>query len=80
MKTLTEGQETDSRLTEGQESPELAELERLRLRWLDLRSQAQQLQVQREEDLQRAAEYHLCISAVETLFEQVSRDWDNLAR
>ncbi|XP_010766049.1 nesprin-1-like, partial [Notothenia coriiceps] len=77
---LTEGQETDSRLTEGQESPELAELERLRLRWLDLRSQAQQLQVQREEDLQRAAEYHLCISAVETLFEQVSRDWDNLAR
>ncbi|KAJ4921305.1 hypothetical protein JOQ06_000785, partial [Pogonophryne albipinna] len=41
---------------------------------------AQQLQVQREEDLQRATEYHLCISAVETLFEQVSRDWDNLAR
>lgn len=77
---LTKMSETVSRLTGGQDSPEHAELDRLSHSWLELCHQANKLQSQREEDLQRAKEYHDCISAVEALFEQVSKEWDNLAR
>lgn len=77
---LTKMTETVSRLTGGQDSPEHAELDRLSHSWLELCHQANKLQSQREEDLQRSKEYHDCISAVEALFEQVSKEWDNLAR
>lgn len=77
---LTKMTETVSRLTSGQDSPEHAELDRLSHSWLELCHQANKLQSQREEDLQRSKEYHDCISAVEALFEQVSKEWDNLAR
>lgn len=77
---LTKMTETVSRLTGGQDSPDHAELDRLSHSWLDLCHQANKLQSQREEDLQRSREYHDCISAVEALFEQVSKEWDNLAR
>lgn len=77
---LTKMTETVSRLTGGQDSPEHAELDRLSHSWLELCHQANKLQSQREEDLQRAKEYHDCITAVEALFEQVSKEWDNLAR
>lgn len=77
---LTKMTETVSRLTGGQDSPEHAELSRLSHSWLELCHQANQLQSQREQDLQRSIEYHDCIAAVESLFEQVSKEWDNLAR
>lgn len=69
-----------SRLTGGQDSAEHAELDRLGHSWLELCHQANKLESQREEDLQRSSEYHDCITAVEVLFEQVSKEWDNLAR
>lgn len=72
--------ETVDRLTGGQDSPELADLDRLNQSWLELCQQADKLQSQRGEDLQRSKEYHDCIAAVELLFEQVSKVWDNLAR
>lgn len=77
---LTKMTETVSRLTGGQDSPEHAELDRLSHSWLELCHQANKLQSQREEDLQRSKEYHDCITAVEALFEEVSKEWDNLAR
>lgn len=69
-----------SRLSPGQDSAEHAELDRLSHSWLELCHQASRLEVQRQEDLQRSKEYHDCISAVEALFERVSKEWDNLAR
>lgn len=72
--------ETVSKLTGGQDSPEQAEIDRLSHSWLELCHQANKLQIQREEDLQRSNEYHDCITAVEALFEQVSKEWDSLAR
>lgn len=77
---LTKMTETVSRLTGGQDSPEHVELGRLSHSWLELCHQANQLQTQRAQDLQRSAEYHECIATVESLFEQVSKEWDNLAR
>lgn len=77
---LTRMTETVSKLTGGQDSPEHAELDRLGHSWLELCNQANRLQIQREGDLQRSREYHTCITAVEALFEQVSKEWDNLAR
>ncbi|XP_061651777.1 nesprin-1 isoform X12 [Phyllopteryx taeniolatus] len=77
---LTKMTEKVSRLSPGQDSPEHADLERLSHSWLDLCHQASRLQVQRQEDLQRSKEYHDCITAVEALFELVSKEWDNLAR
>ncbi|KAF1374585.1 hypothetical protein PFLUV_G00230620 [Perca fluviatilis] len=77
---LTMMTETVSRLTGGQDSPEHAELDHLGHSWLELCHQANKLQSQREKDLQRSKEYHDCITAVEALFEQVSKEWDNLAR
>ncbi|KAJ0008744.1 hypothetical protein NQD34_016159 [Periophthalmus magnuspinnatus] len=78
--TLTLMSETASRLMGGHGSQEHSDLDRLSDTWVELCNQANRLQNQREEDLQRAQEYHDCISAVEVLFEQVSKDWDNLAR
>lgn len=77
---LTKMTERVSKLTGGQDSPEHAEIDRLSHSWLELCHQANKLQSQREEDLQRSKEYHDCITAVEALFEQVSKEWDNLAR
>lgn len=77
---LTKMSESVSRLTGGQDSPEHAELGRLSHSWLELCHQANKLQSQRGEDLQRSKEYHDCITAMEALFEQVSKEWDNLAR
>ena len=72
--------ETVRRLTGGQDAQEHLDLDRLSNTWLELCHQANKMQNQREEDLKRAQEYHNCISAVEGLFEQVSKEWDNLAR
>lgn len=77
---LTNMTEKVSRLTQGQDSPEHAELDRLSRSWLELCQHTGKLQSQREEDLKRSREYHDCITAVEGLFEHVSREWDNLAR
>lgn len=77
---LTKMTETVRRLTGGQDSPDHAELNRLSHSWLELCHQVNKLQSQREEDLHRSKEYHDCITAVEALFEQVSKKWDNLAR
>lgn len=78
--TLTRMTESVNRLTEGQASPEHGEVGRLSHSWLELCHQANRLQEQRQEDLQRTQEYHDCITAMEALFEQVSKEWDNLAR
>ncbi|TSO25166.1 Nesprin-1 [Bagarius yarrelli] len=78
--TLTKMTEQVSQLTEGRASPEHTELNRLSHAWLELCHEAKKLQIQREEDLVRTREYHDCISALEGLFEQVSKEWDNLAR
>ncbi|XP_029114386.1 nesprin-1 isoform X5 [Scleropages formosus] len=77
---LTQMTESVSRLTEGQDSPEQAEIEHLSHTWLELCHQANLMLCQREEDLQRTKDYHDCISAVEVLFDQVSKEWDSLAR
>ncbi|XP_073726049.1 nesprin-1 isoform X5 [Misgurnus anguillicaudatus] len=78
--TLTKMTELVSKLTDGKESPEHIEIGRLSHAWLELCHEANKLQTQRGEDLQRTKEYHDCISAMEALFEQVSKEWDNLAR
>lgn len=77
---LTKMTETVSKLTSGQDSPEHAEIDHLSHSWLELCHQAKKLQMQREEDLQRSNDYYECIGAVEALFEQVSKEWDSLAR
>ncbi|KAJ8270593.1 hypothetical protein GJAV_G00116870 [Gymnothorax javanicus] len=77
---LTQMTEVVSRLAEGQDSPEHNEIARLSHTWLELCHQVNRLLKQREEDLQRTTEYHSCISAVEVLFNDVSKEWDNLAR
>lgn len=77
---MTEMTEQVSKLTEGRASPEHIELNRLSHAWLELCHEANKLRAQREQDLLRTREYHDCISALEALFEQVSKEWDNLAR
>lgn len=72
--------ETVNRLTGSHNTAEHAELDGLTHSWLELCHQANKLQSQKKEDLQMSKEYHHCIAAVEELFEQVSKDWDNLAR
>lgn len=69
-----------SKLTEGKAPSEHADLNRLSHVWLELCHHANKLQSKREEDLLRTREYHDCISALDALFEQVSKQWDNLAR
>uniref|UniRef100_A0A8C7ULC6 Spectrin repeat containing, nuclear envelope 1b n=1 Tax=Oncorhynchus mykiss TaxID=8022 RepID=A0A8C7ULC6_ONCMY len=78
--TLSRMTEIVSRLTAGQDSPEHGEIGRLSHAWLGLFHQANRLKSQRQEDLQRIQEYHNCITAMEALFEQMSKEWDNLAR
>ena len=47
---------------------------------LDLGQLARDLIRQRQEDLERGAEYHHCGDTLDRLFQQVSREWDYLAR
>lgn len=68
------------RLTDGQVSPALEEIRRLRRNWMDLGQRAEELEAQRGEDMQRSGEYQEVVVAVEELFHQVSREWDYLAR
>ncbi|KAK6304736.1 hypothetical protein J4Q44_G00253220 [Coregonus suidteri] len=78
--TLSRMTESVSRLTGVQDSSAHGEIGHLSHAWLGLCHQANRLQGQRQEDLQRTQEYHDCITAMEALFEQVSKEWDNLAR
>lgn len=68
------------KLTDGQVCPALEEIRRLRRSWMDLGQQAEELEAQRGEDMQRSGEYQEIVVAVEELFHQVSREWDYLAR
>lgn len=72
--------EAISRLTNGQVSPALEEIKRLRRSWMDMGQRAEELEAQRGEDMQRSGEYQESVVAVEELFHQVSREWDYLAR
>lgn len=72
--------EATGRLTDGQVSPALDEIRRLRKSWMDLGQRAEELEAQRGEDMQRSGEYQEIVVAVEELFHQVSREWDYLAR
>ncbi|TNN68509.1 Nesprin-1 [Liparis tanakae] len=67
-------------MTDGQVSPALEEIRRLRRSWMDLGQRAEDLEAQRGEDMQRSVEYQEIVVAVEELFHQVSREWDYLAR
>ncbi|XP_026174038.1 nesprin-1 isoform X1 [Mastacembelus armatus] len=77
---VTHLNEAISRLTGGQVSPALEEIRRLRRSWMELGQRAEELEVQRGEDMQRSGEYQESVVAVEELFHQVSREWDYLAR
>ena len=77
---VTHLNEATSRLTDGQVSPALEEIRRLRRSWMDLGQRAEELEAQRGEDMQRSGEYQEIVVAVEELFHQVSREWDYLAR
>ncbi|XP_039981880.1 nesprin-1-like isoform X3 [Xiphias gladius] len=77
---VTHLNEAIGRLTDGQVSPALEEIRRLRRSWMDLGQRAEELEAQRGEDMQRSGEYQESVVAVEELFHQVSREWDYLAR
>ncbi|XP_049914520.1 nesprin-1 [Epinephelus moara] len=77
---VTHLNEAVGRLTDGQVSPALEEIRRLRRSWMDLGQRAEELESQRGEDMQRSGEYQEIVVAVEELFHQVSREWDYLAR
>lgn len=72
--------EAIGRLTGGQVSPVLEEITRVKRGWIELGQQAEELEAQRGEDMQRSGEYQESVAAVEELFHQVSREWDYLAR
>ena len=72
--------EVISRLTNGQVSPALEEIRRLKRGWIVLGQRAEELEAQRGEDMQRSGEFQESVVAVEELFHQVSREWDYLAR
>lgn len=72
--------EAVGKMTDGQVSPALEEIRRLRRSWMDLGQRAEDLEAQRGEDMQRSVEYQEIVVAVEELFHQVSREWDYLAR
>ncbi|KAM4529485.1 nesprin-1 isoform 3-T3 [Fundulus diaphanus] len=72
--------EAIGRLADGQVSPALEEIRRLKRGWIELGQQAEELEAQRGEDMQRSGEYQESVVAVEELFHQVSREWDYLAR
>lgn len=65
---------------DGQVSPALEEIRRLKKSWMDLGQRAEELEALRGEDMQRSGEYQESVVAVEELFHQVSREWDYLAR
>ncbi|XP_037304616.2 nesprin-1 isoform X8 [Pungitius pungitius] len=69
-----------SKMTDGQVSPALEEIRRLKRSWMDLGQRAEDLESQRGEDMQRSGEYQEIVVTVEELFHQVSREWDYLAR
>ncbi|XP_041950505.1 nesprin-1 [Alosa sapidissima] len=48
--------------------------------WLGLGRRAGEVMEQRQQDVQRAAEYQQSSAALDQLFQQVSREWDYLAR
>lgn len=77
---VTRLNEAIGRLTDGQVCPALEEIGRLRKRWIEMGQQAEELEAQRGEDMQRSVEYQESVVAVEELFHQVSREWDYLAR
>ena len=77
---VTHLNEAVGRLTDGQVSPALEEIRRLRRSWMELSQRAEELESQRGEDMQRSGEYQEIVVAVEELFHQVSREWDYLAR
>lgn len=72
--------EAFERLTDGQDFHALEEIRRLRRSWMDLGQQAEELEAQRGEDMQRSVEYQEIVVVVEELFHQISREWDYLAR
>ncbi|KPP77537.1 nesprin-1-like, partial [Scleropages formosus] len=78
--TLTHMTENVSRLTEGRDSPEHTEVEKLHRTWQELCLGAENHMGRMEEDVQRARAYHKCISEVEMLFGQMFKEWDILAR
>lgn len=77
---LTSVTEKMNKLTQGQESPEHKEIGELSNQWLDLCLQAHSLLVQRKEDLQRTRDYHDHMNVVEVFLENLTKEWDNLAR
>ncbi|KAK1888724.1 Nesprin-1, partial [Dissostichus eleginoides] len=77
---VTHLSEVVGRMSDGQVSPALEEIRRLRRSWMDLGQQAEELESQRGEDMQRSVEYQEIVVTVEELFHQVSREWDYLAR
>lgn len=77
---LTSVTEKMNKLTQGQESPEHKEIGELSNQWLDLCLQAHSLLVQRKEDLHRTRDYHDHMNVVEVFLENLTKEWDNLAR
>ncbi|CAI5683845.1 unnamed protein product [Oreochromis niloticus] len=77
---VTRLHEAIGRLMDGQVSPALEEIRRLKKSWMDLGQRTEELEALRGEDMQRSGEYQESVVAVEELFHQVSREWDYLAR
>uniref|UniRef100_A0A4W3HCF8 Nesprin-1 n=1 Tax=Callorhinchus milii TaxID=7868 RepID=A0A4W3HCF8_CALMI len=69
-----------SSLTRGHESPEHSEIGQLSNQWLELCHQVNSLLVLREEDQQRARDYHDQMNIVEVLLDKFAKEWDSLAR
>ncbi|XP_068610253.1 nesprin-1 [Brachionichthys hirsutus] len=72
--------EVFDRLTGGQITPYLEEIRTLKRSWMELGQRAEELESQLGEDMQRSVEYLEIVVTVEELFQQVSREWDYLAR
>ncbi|XP_075718991.1 nesprin-1 isoform X3 [Rhinoderma darwinii] len=77
---ITSFTEKVNKLTNGQESPEHADIGQLSSRWLDFCFQINNLLQQREEDLQRTRDYHDRLGIVDVFLEKLTTEWDNLAR
>ncbi|PIO02913.1 hypothetical protein AB205_0113040, partial [Aquarana catesbeiana] len=77
---ITSFTEKVNQLTNGQESPEHADIGHLSSRWLDFCFQINNLLQQREEDLQRTRDYHDRLNLVDVFLEKLTTEWDNLAR
>eukprot|EP00061_Rhincodon_typus_P012976 g39052.t1 len=68
-----------STLTEGHESSEHSEIGQLSNQWLELCHQINSLLSLREEDQQRARDYHDRVGVVEVILDKFTKEWDNLA-